>query len=419
MRPSILETARLAPDHPALIVEGRTLTYGELAARVVERMKRGLEPGPLVVTNSVEAVVDVWAMIEQRAPIGVLHPRLTEHERAPLLARLAAATLPDDALAIFFTSGTSGTPKGAVLSAHAFVAAAEASAKNLGWLDHDRWLLALPIAHVGGFSILTRCALAAKTVILEPSFDAERFLNVLARDRATMVSLVPTMLRRLLARGFEPSPHLRVILLGGAPAPADLLAEARVHGLPVLTTYGLTEACSQVTVEGRPLPGTEVEVVRGRIQIRGPTLFSGYLGEPRRAEGAWFDTGDMGHLDRDGRLVVVGRRSDLILSGGENVHPGEVEAVLLQHPAIRVACVFGVPDPEWGEVVSAALIARGAPVDLAVLEKFLRERLAGHKRPRRICWVDELAENRAGKVDRRAVRELVWPLLRDPSEREP
>lgn len=424
MRLSVHRAAAEGPDRIALMTEEASYTYRDLAQRIAEwRSEVGAVRRAAVVAHAdVETVALVFALFEAETPVALLHPRLTPGERRPLIERVGADLVADgtawerrvgadvptgDAAAIFFTSGTTGAPKGVLLSERAFVAAAAASEENLGWQENDRWLLSMPIAHIGGFSILTRCFLARRTVILERRFDAARFAEVARSSEATITSLVPTMLHRLLEHGFERG-ALRAVLLGGAPASPELLMRARK--LPILTTYGLTEACSQVTLDGAPLPRVEVRTEGGRIQIRGPTLFSGYLGERPRDPAGWFDTGDLGTLD-GGRLAVHGRADDMILSGGENVHPAEVEAILAECPLVSAACVFGVPDPEWGEVVAAALVPDGPTRSEDELWAFVVDRLAGHKRPRRICWTDALVENRAGKIDRRAVRERSIPKL--------
>ena len=247
-----------------------------------------------------------------------------------------------------------------VLSRRAFVASAHASALNLGWAREDRWLTYLPLAHVGGLSVLTRCLLARSTAVLAPGRGARQLAAAVERHRITLLSLVPSLLERLLAlepRWLLPD-RVRAILVGGAALPDRLRYEAAARSWPVLATYGLTEACSQVTVQryggpgprepgaGAALPGTEIRIVDGSIHIRGPTLFSGYLPRDPQADpspAGWFDTGDLGTVDSAGRLSVLGRRDDMIVTGGENVSPSEVEAALLACPGVAAACVFARP----------------------------------------------------------------------------
>lgn len=337
---------------------------------------------------------------------------------------------------IIFTSGTTGQPKGAQLTFFNHYASAQASAQRLGTGADDRWLLTLPLYHVGGMTIPMRAVLAGASVIeldMSAGFDAAWLKRTLIDDRITMVSLVPTMLYRLLEAGLTGTPHLRAILLGGAAAPPDLLERAFDCGLPVAPTYGLTEACSQVTTMrpedaprkpgsvGKPLNGTTVTIARddgaqaatgevGEIIVRGPAVFGGYLNapdDPATQKGV-LHTGDLGYLDADGDLFVLQRRTDLIVSGGENVYPAEVEAVLRAHPAVAEVCVAGLPHPEWGQQVACAVVLRpGAGVDSAALQMWCRERLAGYKCPRLIRFVAALPMTASGKVIRREVAALL------------
>ena len=325
-----------------------------------------------------------------------------------------------------YTSGTTGQARGAVLTRASLVASARASAANMGWQPDDCWLLAMPIARVGGLSILTRCLIARRAVALAPSFDAALVPTWIEQWRTTLASMVPTMLALVFERfpDWRPPPFLRAIQVGGAEAPPRLLKEAAQRKVPVVLTYGCTETCSQVVVTpyderfnpaqggaGRPLPGAEVRVVDGRIEVRGPMRMAGYLGAEPLAADAWFDTGDVGMLDARGGLHVRARRADLIVSGGENVYPAEVERVLEACHGIRAAAVFGVPDETWGQIVAAAFIADGTPPSDAELSAFLDHHLAQHKRPRRIAFVSQLPQTGAGKLDRAALPSLA-PRLR-------
>jgi O-succinylbenzoic acid--CoA ligase len=269
----------------------------------------------------------------------------------------------------------------------------------------------MPLAHVGGLSILTRCLIARRCVALAPRFDAAALPAAIEAQRVTLVSLVPTMLDRVLdARPDWAAPaSLRAILLGGAVATPRLLRRATERRLPVLVSYGLTETCAQVTATpyatryaplgqgaGLPLPGTRVRVVDGRIEVGGATLMAGYLGLPPLAPGAWFDTGDLGEIDARGCLHVHARRTDLIVTGGENVYPAEVEHALEACPGIAGAGVFGVADETWGQTVAAVLVAESAPPSDATLQAYVAAHLAPHKRPRRICYVSRLPQTAAG-----------------------
>jgi O-succinylbenzoic acid--CoA ligase len=390
--------------------------------RMLRHDARDGKPYLLAATNTLETLVTLYALLAGDIPALVLDPRLTSPELQALQdAADRAGHLPHaDAAAILFTSGTTGTPRGAVLTAGALIASAAASAANLGWHDDDCWLLAMPIARVGGLSIVTRCLAARRALALVPAFDAAALPGWIAAQRITLASLVPTMLVRLLDAhpGWTAPAHLRAILLGGATASAALLRRARASGLPVVITYGLTETCSQVVATrydarfapaadgaGAPLPGAELRVVDGHIEVRGPMLMAGYWGAPALPAGAWLDTGDLGELDARGCLFVHARRVDLIVTGGENVYPAEVERVLEDFPGVTAAGVFGVPDETWGQTVAAALVAQPAPAPEA-LARYLRSRLAPHKRPREICFVGRLPQTVAGKLDRQALPAL-------------
>jgi O-succinylbenzoic acid--CoA ligase len=338
--------------------------------------------------------------------------------------------------ALLYTSGTSGRPKGALLSHESFLWSAVGSAFHLGTLPSDRWLACMPLFHVGGLSIVLRSVLAGSAVVLHERFDAEAAARALEEDGITLASFVPTMLQRVLdARGERPAPAgLRAVLLGGAAAPAALLERAAKLGFPVLPTYGLTEAASQVATlplgaplrpDGgglRPLLGTEIRIVdhagavlpvgeAGEIVVRGRTVMSGYHDLPeetaRVLAGGWLRTGDIGVLDGGGALRVIDRRDDLVVSGGENVYPAEVEAALLAHPEVSDVGVAGLPDADLGQRVAAWVALRpGARADAAELERFVRARLAGFKVPRVFRFVEALPRNAAGKLSRRELADV-------------
>jgi O-succinylbenzoic acid--CoA ligase len=284
----------------------------------------------------------------------------------------------------------------------------------------------MPIARVGGLSILTRCLAARRCVVLAPGFNALRFPAWVASQRITLVSMVPTMLTRVLDAhpSWTPPASLRAILLGGAAASPKLFRRAEDRRLPIVVTYGLTETCSQVVATpytaryapadfgaGVALRGIEVRIDNGRIEVRGPTLMAGYWNDPPLAPDAWFDTGDLGEIDAGGCLHVHARRADLIVTGGENAYPAEVERALEAFPGIAAAGVFGVPDEVWGHTVAAALVAENEPPPDAALFEYVSRRLAPHKRPRHVCYLPRLPHAPSGKLDRRKLAEIA-PSLR-------
>jgi O-succinylbenzoic acid--CoA ligase len=215
-----------------------------------------------------------------------------------------------------------------------------------------------------------------------------------------MVSLVPTMLSRLLDAGLREPPSLRWALLGGGPIAPALLERAAEAGVPVAPTYGMTEACSQIATHGWPLPRVQLRIADGEVLVRGPNVAAGAV-----ADDGWLYTGDLGEIDERGRLVITGRRADTIISGGENVAPDEVEAVLLEHPAVADAAVHGRADPEWGEAVIAAVILRnGHEADGEELRDFCSTRLARFKVPKAVEFVERLPRTASGKLRRRELR---------------
>jgi O-succinylbenzoic acid--CoA ligase len=308
--------------------------------------------------------------------------------------------------AVVATSGTSDTPKLVELGADAIRWSALATSAALETGPGDRWLCCVPTHGVAGLAVLARAWHTGLPVEVHERFDPAAVAS--AAGRATLVSLVPAMLRRLLAAGDEPA-RFRRILLGGGPIPADLAAEATRRGVSLVRTYGLTETFGGMVHDGHPLDGAEVAVdgPEGDIWVRGPMLFRRYRGDPGRTAAVlrdgWLRTGDRGRLGPGGRLTVLGRADDLVISGGVNVHPDEVEAVLATHPAVAEAAVAGRPDPEWGQRVTAFVVPRdpARPPTLAELRAFTRERLAAAKAPRELVLVPALPRTPSGKLLRR------------------
>jgi O-succinylbenzoic acid--CoA ligase len=344
---------------------------------------------------------------------------------------------------VIYTSGTSGRPKGARITYGNLWFSAIASALHLGHDPEDIWLAAMPLFHVGGLSILFRGAIGAIPVILQVRFLPEDALAAID-DGVTLVSVVPTMLQRMIdVRGDAAWPSsLRCVLIGGSAAPPRLIDECIPLGIPVAPTYGLTEASSQVTTilpdqtprrpysAGLPLPLTEIRIVTetgvaspeevGEVEIRGPTVFAGYLGDDttgsRNVVDGWFRTGDAGYLDGDGYLFVVDRRDDLIVSGGENIYPAELERVLREHPSVLDAGVIGVPNTTWGSRPVAAVVWRGdrnrAHIDL---RRHCQRHLPAYKIPDRFLEFSEIPRSPSGKLLRRALRDMIAESPRRPA----
>lgn len=313
--------------------------------------------------------------------------------------------------AVVATSGTAGAPKVVELGVDAIRWSALATSAALEAGPGDRWLCCVPVHGVAGLAVLARAWHTGLPVEVHDGFDPAAVGA--AAGRATLVSLVPAMLRRLLAAG-DAASRFRRVLLGGGPVPADLAREAKDRGVGLLRTYGLTETFGGMAHDGHPLDGAEVRIggpsmpdPEGEILVRGPMLFRRYRGEPGRTaaalRGGWLHTGDLGRIHHDGRLVVLGRVDDLVISGGVNVHPDEVEAVLADHPGVAEVAVAGRADPEWGQRVAAFVVARdpGRPPTLEELRAFARERLAAAKAPRELIIVPALPRGPSGKLLRR------------------
>jgi O-succinylbenzoic acid--CoA ligase len=325
---------------------------------------------------------------------------------------LAIARHDLDATAIVIhTSGTSSAPKPVELTYGNLLWSALGSAVALGLDLQERWLCALPLSHVGGLSILVRSAIYGTTAVVHERFETERVLHALREQRITLASLVATTLARLLDAGLAHPPALRCALTGGGPVPAALVRRAAGAGVPVSMTYGLTEACSQVTTapaaaleQGDSRAGPALFCTRvacaedGEILVSGPTVAPAAL-----AGDGLLHTGDIGALDAQGRLSVTGRKADTIVSGGENVAPSEVEAVLEAHSDVFEAAVVGRPDEHWGEAVTAIVVAReGSAPDDGALRAHCAAALAPYKVPKRVILrEDPLPRTRSGKLLRR------------------
>ncbi|HUY77427.1 MAG TPA: o-succinylbenzoate--CoA ligase [Ktedonobacterales bacterium] len=362
--------------------------------------------------------------------------------------------------AIIFTSGTTGRPKGAIITYGMLWWNAVGSALNLGHQPDDVWLASLPFFHIGGLSILMRSVIYGIGVSVFPHFDAETInAEILAGD-ISIISVVAVTLQRMLAAldakhvppnsssardliATDPPRYparLRCVLLGGGPAPRPLLEDCARRGIPIAQTYGMTESCSQATTlapadalrrlgsAGRPLAPVRLRVVRdvvagmvaeagepGEIELRGPTITPGYDGNAeataRAFHGGWLTTGDIGYLDADGYLYLLDRRADLIISGGENVYPAEIESALLAHPAVAEAGVCGVADAQWGQApVAFVRLREGMVADATTadaLRAFAAARLARYKTPRAVYLVPALPRNSAGKLLRRELPGLL------------
>ncbi len=433
------QRAETCPDRVALIAEGRELTYAELereSTAVARRLAaRGVRRGAIVALTlapGIDYVVVVHALMKLGAVAYPVNTRLPPPELGAELGRVrpglvvgnrsdlghSEADLPllgehdlDAVHCRILTSGTSAGPRPIGITYGNHLWSAVGSAFNLGVEPTDRWLCCLPLFHIGGLSIVVRSVIYGTAAVVHDGFDVDRVAASLEGDGVTMISLVATQLMRLLEADVDLLP-LRAVLVGGGPVPEDVLEEAIGRGATVVQTYGLTEAASQVTTlepgeahrrlgsAGRPLLTTHLRIQQGEILVQGPTVAPGTADED-----GWLHTGDLGRIDAEGFLYVEGRLGDMIVSGGENISPTEVEAALLRHPDISEAAVVGREDAEWQEAVTAVVVLRpGAEVDGDQLRSHCASVLAGYKVPKRIEFVGELPRTASGKLLRRALR---------------
>lgn len=335
----------------------------------------------------------------------------------------------DRTISIMYTSGTTGNPKGVRQTAENHFSSAVSSALNIGIAPDDVWLCSVPLFHISGFSILMRSLIYGMGVRLYEKFDAKSSAEEICTGTVTYMSLVGVMLERVLSNVEESvshaSPRFKAVLAGGGPIPVNYMKRAEKCGIPVLQTYGMTETSSQTTTlqpadaerkigsSGKPLFLYEVKIAEtekpgdhGEILIRGPQVTPGYIGrfsERNVLEDGWLYTGDIGYLDEEGFLFVVDRRSDLIVSGGENVYPAEIEKVLLGHPSVREAGVCGAASEKWGEVPIAFVVLNNEATSDELLT-YCRGQIASYKVPKRLSIVEALPRNASNKLLRRELR---------------
>ncbi|MGH2926067.1 MAG: o-succinylbenzoate--CoA ligase [Solirubrobacterales bacterium] len=435
----LAQRAQTGPDRAALIAGELELTYAELedeAARAARRLAaKGVRGGAtvaLVKRPGPDYVVLLHALMKLGAVAYPLNPDLSPAELEVELGRakpalvvggedrltMTEADLPllgehdlDAVHCRILTSGTSGDPRPIGLTYGNHLWSAVGSAFNLGVDPGDRWLCCLPFHHVAGLQIVMRSVIYGTGAIVHDGFDPARVGDSLARQGVSLVSLVTTQLSRLLDEGIDLSGP-RAILIGGGPVPLEILEEAIARGARVVQTYGLTEAASQVTTltpddarrklgsAGRPLLTTHLRIQDGEILVQGPVVAPGCADED-----GWLHTGDLGRIDEEGFLYVEDRLGDLIVTGGENVLPAEVEEALLRHPDVADAAAVGRADPEWQEAVVAVVVLRdGTSHDPEELRRHCASMLAGYKVPKRFEFVAELPRTSSGKLLRRALR---------------
>jgi O-succinylbenzoic acid--CoA ligase len=435
----LAQRAQSCPERTALTADGADVTYAELEAEATWVARRlvahGVRRGSIAALTMHprrEQVVLLHALMKVGAQLLPLGPRLTPEERAAIVAAeepivdlddageltQTEADMPllgehdmDEICCRVLTSGSTGMPRPVALSYGNFLWNAVGSGFNIGVQPEDRWLCCVPLSHIAGLGIVMRSVIYGTAAVVHDGFEVDGVAAALESDGITVVSVVATMLTRLLEAGADLSGP-RAILVGGGPVPEEPLEEAIAKGATVVQTYGLTETCSQVTTlapadarrklgsAGRPLLTTHLRIQDGEILVQGPTVATGAADSD-----GWLHTGDLGQIDEEGFLYVSDRIDDLIVSGGENVVPAEVEEVLLRHPEVAEAAVIGREDPEWQQAVTAVVVLEDdSEVTPEDLRRYCADSLAGFKVPKRVELALALPRTPSGKLMRRALR---------------
>ena len=395
LRAVLVDQRRLDQDGPRLL---------ELLARALD----GSGPAILPLDASLPAA-QLDALLRTFAPDEI------SDAGGVTTVRSAQNGLTWDTAVIVGTSGSTGAPKGVRLGAAALLHSARASLARIGAGAGERWLCCLPVTHIAGLQVLVRCLVSGVDPVMAAKADAQ----TIAASGCAHVSLVPTQLQRL-GGDLSILNTFKSVLLGGAAAADGMVERARSAGVPVVTTYGMSETCGGCVYDGIPLDGVRIELrdddqegvspggqQSGRIWISGPVLFGGYWSGPAAPADGWFRTGDLGRLDESGRLTVRGRADDVINTGGHKVVPGEVAAVLAACPGVRDAAVVGQTDPEWGERVVAFVVPEDPadPPTLKMLRMHVKERLPRYAAPSRVVLVDAVPLLASGKQDLARLRQ--------------
>ncbi|MCP3667945.1 MAG: AMP-binding protein [Gammaproteobacteria bacterium] len=438
-----------SPHQMALSWRGECLNFQSInfsARSLADRLaSRGVKAGEVIMVESSDPL-RITSMVYATLYLGValmpLNPKMQPQWREALIQQLGCGWLftdsmdsivpigssePIDAIdspqLVIATSGTSGKPRGVMLSAGALAASARSGSERVGLVAGDCWLNPLPLYHIGGLSILLRTLHAGAAMVLQERFDPQSVWKVLREGTITHISLVPVMLARLLDYTDEAPPSsLRVALIGGDQLALELADRAHAAGWPLCVSYGMSEMSSQVATDcrpeagriagrvGAPLAGVEISLEKdsGRIRLRGEGLMLGYL-NPGFTPGlglddGWLETGDLGKLDSEGNLTVVGRADEVLISGGLNIHPLEVEQMIQVCPGVDATGVSGQADPVWGDRL---VVLYTGTISEEALEVWCREQMPDSMRPRRFCRVPSLPINNMGKLERQRLREMI------------
>lgn len=454
---------RLSPNETALVFEGKEETFAEineaveqLAGKLFARGIRKDEMVAILGKNDRMTFLLIHALQQLGAVTLFLNNRLTKKELAFQLANAKvkqvffADTFAEKVVdgisytelqqtnylkpelletwelsrvaSVMYTSGTTGKPKGVMQTYENHWWSAVASALNLGLTEKDSWLCSVPIFHISGLSIMMRSVIYGIPVYLEEHFDEEKITQLLESGKISTISVVTSMLERLLKiHGGSYHPNLRTVLLGGGPASEAVLAICKQRNIPLVQSFGMTETASQIVTlppkdaltkigsSGKALFPAEVKIADdGEILLKGPSITPGYLHNETATKAAfadgWFKTGDIGYLDEEGFLFVLERRSDLIISGGENIYPTEIEHVIATYEAVKEVAVVGKHDDKWGSVPVAFIIAEQT-FDEAELRAICQTNLASFKIPKQITIVETLPKTASGKIQRNKLKE--------------
>lgn len=454
---------RLSPNETALVFEGKEETFTEINEAVEQLAGKlfalGIRKDEMVAIlgkNDRMTFLLIHALQQLGAVTLFLNNRLTKKELAFQLANaevkqvLVADTFVEKVVegisytelqqtdyvepelletwelsrvaSVMYTSGTTGKPKGVMQTYENHWWSAVASALNLGLTEKDSWLCAVPIFHISGLSIMMRSVIYGIPVYLEEHFDEEKITQLLESGKVSTISVVTSMLERLLKiHGGNYHPNLRTVLLGGGPASKAVLEICKQRNIPLVQSFGMTETASQIVTlppknaltkigsSGKALFPAEVKIADdGEILLKGPSITPGYLHNETATKAAfadgWFKTGDIGYLDEEGFLFVLERRSDLIISGGENVYPTEIEHVIATYEAVKEVAVVGKPDDKWGSVPVAFIVIEPT-FDEAELRAICQTNLASFKIPKQITIVETLPKTASGKIQRNKLKE--------------
>lgn len=378
----------------------------------------------------VAAILVHETLVDQLPTYNFIYSFHAIHQLEPSLIQLSNEWNLQQTVSIMYTSGTTGFPKGVRQTLQNHQASAINSVLNIGMLPDDAWLCMVPIFHISGFSMLMKSLLYGNTVVLYEKFDEDVAVHHIIDGSVTHMSVVGVTLGRILTKlekiNHKPHPRFRLMLAGGSSIPANYLERAMHLDLKVAQTYGMTETSSQTATlssedairklgsAGKPLFFNEVKInnankscEEGEILIRGPHVTPGYIGrfaEKSATQDGWLMSGDIGYFDEEGYLYIVDRRSDLIISGGENIYPAQIENVLLKHPQVKEAGVCGIEDKKWGQVPVAFIVAEN--VDEESLLELCKQYLANYKVPKYIQFVSSLPRNGSNKLLRRKLHEL-------------